>query len=343
MILKYLTPFLVAFFLTIFFVIIFIRLAKKIKWQGRKSLRHIHSSGVPRIGGIAMILAFNGAIFLNKDLFISSELYGFILGTWILLAMGFWDDVKEIYWKIQLFVQIASSVLVFILGVRIYYVTNPLTNGIIHLDSGLGAIVSVFLVIFWILVVINAINWSDGIDGMAGGISFITAMTIFFLSLYPEVNQPPMAIVSIALAGTILAFLIFNFYPAKILAGTSGATFMGFSLAVLAIFAGTKIATALLVLSMPLVDFLWVIGERIKHHKSIFRPDRNHLHYKLMELGWSQKKIVFVYWTITLIISIVALNTRVIGKSITLLVAVIVMIVALSLINKKIKQIDKKH
>jgi len=255
MILKYLIPFLVAFLLTVFFTVGLIWLAKKIKWQGRKSLRHIHASGVPRIGGVAMILAFNGAIFLNRDLFISSELYGFILGTIILLAVGFWDDVKEIYWKIQLFIQVALAVLVFILGIRIYYVTNPLTGGILHLDSGLGVLISITLVIFWILAVMNAINWSDGIDGVAGGISFISVMTIFFLSLHPEVNQPPMAIVSIVLAGTILAFLIFNFYPARVLAGTSGAIFMGFSLAVLAIFAGTKIATALLVLSMPIIDF----------------------------------------------------------------------------------------
>jgi UDP-GlcNAc:undecaprenyl-phosphate GlcNAc-1-phosphate transferase len=336
MILKYLTPFLTAFLLTVFFTAILIWLAKKIKWQGRKSLRHIHSQGVPRIGGIAMILAFNGAIFLNKDLFISPELYGFILGTLILLVAGFWDDVKEIYWKIQLFIQVALAVLVFILGIRIYYVTNPLTGGIIHLDSGLGVIISITLVIFWILTVMNAINWSDGIDGMAGGISFISAMTIFSLSLHPDVNQPAMAIVSIVLAGTILAFLIFNFYPARILAGTSGAIFMGFSLAVLAIFAGTKIATALLVLSMPIIDFLWVIGERIKNHKSIFQPDRNHLHYKLMEIGWSQKKIVFVYWTVTLLVAIVALNTKAIGKGITLFIAVIVMVSALMIINKKI-------
>jgi len=339
--LKYLIPFLTAFLFTVFLVEVFIWMAKKIQWRERKSLRHIHRPNVPRVGGLAMILAFNIAILLNKDLVITPELYGFMLGTVILLIVCFWDDIKEIHWKIQLFFQIILSVLVFIIGIRVYYITNPLTGGIINLDNQIGVIFSMILVIFWILVVINAINWSDGIDGMAGGISFITAVTIFFLSLRPEVNQPPIAITSAILTGTILAFLIFNFYPSKVLAGTSGAIFMGFSLAILAIFSGTKIATALLVLAIPIIDFLWVIGERIKNNKSIFRPDKNHLHYKLMELGWSQRKITFVYCIITAVIAVIALNTRVVGKSITLAITAIVMVSVLALINKKISKLDK--
>lgn len=288
-----------------------------------------------------MILAFNITIFLNRDLFITPEIYGFSFGTLILLVVGFWDDFKEIFWKIQLFIQVAVAVFIFIMGVRIYYVTNPISGGVIHLDSGLGLIFSVILVIFWIVLVINAINWSDGIDGMAGGISLITALTIFVLSFRPEVNQPPIAIICSVLMGTILGFLIFNFYPSRIMAGTAGSSFMGFSLAVLAIFAGTKIATALLVLAIPIIDFSWVIGERIRNKKSIFMPDKNHLHYKLMELGWSQKKIVFVYWAITVLIAAIALNTRAIGKGITLFAVVIVMTVVLLAINKKVFRANK--
>ncbi len=339
--LKYLIPFLNAFFLTIILIEGFIWVAKKIRWQGRNSLRHIHRRNVPRVGGLAMILAFDAVIFLNKDLVLTPEIYGLMLGAIILLAIGFWDDVKEIYWKIQLFFQISLAILVFILGVRIYYITNPLTGGIINLDSGIGVIFSIGLVIFWILTIMNATNWLDGVDGTAGGVSFIGAITIFFLSLQPEVNQPPVAILASILAGTILAFSIFNFYPAKILAGTTGSIFMGFSLAVLAIFAGTKIATTLLVLAVPAIDFLWVIGERIKKHKSIFKPDRNHLHYKLLELGWSQRRIALTYWAITALMAGIALNTRVIGKSVTLTVAVIVMIFVLTLVNKKVSKLDK--
>jgi len=228
------------------------------------------------------------------------------------------------------------------MGIRIYYITNPLTGGIIKLNSGAGVIFSVTLVIFWMILLMNAINWIDGIDGLSGGIAFITVATIFFLSFYSEVNQPPVAIICSILMGTILGFLIFNFYPSRIIAGTTGAIFMGFSLAVLAIFAGTKIATSVLVLAIPIIDFFWVIRERIRNKKSIFIPDKNHLHYKLLDLGWSQRKIVLAYWSVTAIIAFVALNTRVIGKGITLILVAIVMIIVISVINKKISKLNEK-
>jgi len=235
------------------------------------------------------------------------------------------------------------AILVFIMGIRIYYVTNPLTGGILHLDVGLGLIFSVILVIFWIVLVINAINWSDGIDGMASGITFISAVTIFVLTFRPEVNQPPIAIMCAILMGTTLGFLVFNFNPSMIIAGTAGAMFMGFSLAVMSIFSGTKVATALLVLSVPIVDFLWVIGERLRNQKSIFLPDKNHLHYKLMELGWSQRRIVISYWSVTAIIAAVALNTRAIGKGVALFVVAAIMIGVLIFVNKKISRLKGEN
>lgn len=338
---KYVLPFLISFSLTAVSIILAVCFLRKVRWAGRQSKRHIHNKNISRMGGVIMVIVFIFSIFLNQDLFITAELYGFLFGTGMLLVFGLWDDMKEIFWKIQLFFQISMAVLVFIMGVRIYYITNPFTGGILNLDSGITVFFSVALVIFWIVLVINAINWSDGIDGLSGGITFIATATIFLLSFYPEVNQPPVAIICAILMGVILGFLVFNFYPSQILAGTVGSMFMGFSLAVLAIFAGTKIATALLVLSIPIIDFLWVIGERIKNKKSIFKADNNHLHYKLMELGWSQKRIVLIYWLIMATISIVALNTRAIGKGITMLLVTIVMILVLILINKKIIQLKK--
>ncbi|MFA4818004.1 MAG: MraY family glycosyltransferase [Parcubacteria group bacterium] len=335
---KYLVPFLVSFLITVVFIILGIFVGKKMKWQGRTSPRHIHSAGAMRLGGIVMVIAFNLAILLNSDLVITSELYGVMAASLVLLLVGVWDDVKEIYWKIQFFFQVALAIIVFIMGVRIYFITNPLTGGILSLNSEMGVIFSVFLVIFWIVLMINSMNWLDGIDGLSGGITFIGALTIFFLSLKPEVNQPPMAILAMIVAGTALGFLIFNFYPSRILAGTSGSMFMGFILAVLAIFAGTKIATSILVMSIPVIDFIWVIGERIKNKKSIFQPDMFHIHYKLLSLGWSQKKTAFYFYAITILISAVALNTRFIGKTITLLATAAIMAVSLLVINKKIRR-----
>lgn len=333
---KFIIPFLTSFFITVILIIAGIFVGKKIKWHGRAASRHIHRAGVMRLGGVAMVIAFNLAILLNRDLVITPGLYGTMAASLILLLVGVWDDIREIYWKIQFFFQVALAVTVFIMGVRIYFITNPLTGGILDLDSGMGVIFSIILVIFWIILMINSMNWLDGIDGLSGGVTFIGALTIFFLSLKPEVNQPPVAILSMIVAGTALGFLIFNFNPSLILAGTSGSMFMGFILAVLAIFAGTKIATSILVMAVPIIDCVWVIGERIKNKKSIFKPDKAHLHYKLLELGWSQKKVAFYFYGVTILIAVAALNTRFIGKTVTLLAATAIMAVFLLVISKKI-------
>lgn len=340
---RYIVPFVESFLLSVFFIIVAINLAGKINWEGRQSGRHIHAAGknpVFRVGGIALVLAFNLAILLNKELFISPELYGVMAATLLIMLFGAWDDFREIIWKFQLFFQVSIALMVFIIGVRIYYVSNPILGSIINLDVGVGVFFSAVLVIIWTVLLINSMNWLDGIDGLSGGVSLIGTLTIFFLSLKPEVNQPPVAIIALILAGSILGFLIFNFHPSKVLAGTSGSMFMGFALATLAIFSGTKIATAMLVLALPIIDFLWVIGERLRSKKSIFKPDKNHLHFKLLELGWSQRKINTFFYSITALMAVVALNTRAIGKSITFLLALAVMAAVLVVISRKIKKVD---
>ena len=125
---------------------------------------------------------------------------------------------------------------------------------------------------------------------------------------------------------------------AQFLAGTSGSMFMGFILAILAIFAGAKIATTLLVMAVPIIDAFWVIGERIRSKSSIFSADKRHLHYKLMELGWSQKKICIFYYAITTFIAILALNTGAIGKMATFILFGAVMLAMLFFIRNKVSK-----
>lgn len=340
---KYLVPFLVSFSFTIVLMYFLIWLAGMIHWKERYGERHIHKKNIYRIGGLAMMLVFVFSVFTNEDLFLTPEIYGLLIGSFVLVVAGFWDDIREIYWKIQLFFQLIAAFFVFVVGVRIYFITNPLTGGIINLSSGMAVFFSVFLAIFWIILVINSINWLDGIDGLSGGVSLIACAVIFFLSLKDEVYQPPIAILSAILTGTILGFLIFNFNPAKAMAGTSGAMFMGFTLSVLAILAGTKIATAILVLAVPLIDFVWVIIERIKNGAPVFQADRRHLHYRLMEIGWKPRKIFLTYIALTSVIGMIALNTRFIGKSITLLLTFLAMSGAYYAINKRISAETKNE
>jgi UDP-GlcNAc:undecaprenyl-phosphate GlcNAc-1-phosphate transferase len=337
----YLLPFIKSFIISIILIYLLIWISGKIakliktKFGNRISSRHIHAASLSRLGGMAVILSFLITILIDKYLVISQSLWGIIFASVLILIVGIWDDFHELDWKIQLFFQIAVAILVFMMGVKVEFITNPF-GGYIFLNIGSYIIPSLIFVIIWMVLIINSLNWLDGIDGLSAGVTFIGVLTIFFLSLKPEVNQPPVGIITMALAGAIAGFLIFNFRPAMILAGTSGSMFMGFILATLSIFAGVKIATALLVLAIPVTDTIWVIGERIKSGNSIFKSDKRHLHYKLMELGWSQRKISLLFYFVTMLIAIIALNTRAIGKLITVILVIIIMIIVFLAINKKI-------
>jgi len=332
----YLKPFLGALALSLGLIILIIKLTKKRSSIGDKriSKRHVHdkNESVSRLGGVAIIIAFILTILLDENLVITKILWGIIFGGVFILIIGLIDDLKELNWKTQLFFQTCAVSLIFIFGAKINYITNPFGEAF-QLDT-LGKILfGIILGIIWSLILMNAMNWLDGIDGLSGGVAFIGAMTIFLLSLKPEVNQPPVGILAMALAGSLFGFLIMNFYPAKIMAGTSGAFFMGFILAGLSVFAGTKIATTLLVLSIPIIDFFWVIGRRIKLGKSIFEADQEHLHHKLMKLGWSQRKISLFFYTITILIAMIALNIGATGKAAMVVLLLFLAIVFFNIIN----------
>jgi UDP-GlcNAc:undecaprenyl-phosphate/decaprenyl-phosphate GlcNAc-1-phosphate transferase len=338
----YLMPFIFSFFAAIVItsgILFFFQGTKK---NSRIEPRHIHSPSVSRLGGAAIIIAFVTVLALDKQLVISQGLWGIIFACFLLLIIGLWDDFFEIDWKIQLFFQIFAIILIFILGVKVEYITNPL-GGVIFLNTGKFMLPSLLVMIVWFVLIINSMNWLDGIDGLSSGVALIATAAIFILALRPEVNQPPVGIITIALFGSILGFFIFNFHPAKIIAGTAGATFMGFILASISIFAGAKIATALLVLVIPIIDSVWVIWERLHSGYSIFLSDRRHLHYKLIEAGWSQEKIVAAYYLITAATAIIALNTRTLGKIITFLLVTILVVAFIIYINRKIKNMNQSE
>lgn len=333
--LKYLFPFFLSFSLTILFIIVGIFLGSKISWKGRTSWRHAHGAHVFRLGGAAMALAFVLSVFLDQHLVINSSLYGVLAALVLMVGVGIWDDLREISWKLQLAFQMGAAMLVFAFGVRIRYIANPFGNGLIMMDEGVWVVFSALAAVIWIVLIVNSMNWLDGIDGLSGGVTFIGAIAIFLLSLKSEVNQPPMAILSAILAGTSLSFLLFNFHPSKILAGTAGSNFMGFMLAALALFAGAKIATSVLVMSLPVLDLFRVIIIRMRQGKSIFKPDKNHLHHTLLELGWSPRKTAIYFYGFTSLMAIIALHTRALGKSITFAALAIAMAAFFTIMRKK--------
>jgi len=279
--------------------------------------RHGCKKALSRLGGVSMLTSFSFAVFFDTHLVLTREFYGLLCGSILIFLFGLWDDLSELNWKIQVFFQVVLTMTIFFFGIHIVSITNPL-GGMIIIPYENAILLSFFILFLWVFLVINAMNWLDGLDGLCGGVSFITFVTIFLLSLKPEVYQPPIALLAIIGAGITLGFLFFNMYPARILAGTVGSLFLGFLIAVLAVIAGTKIATALLVLSLPIMDALFVLWQRIREGSSPFHPDKRHLHFKLLRLGWSERQIASFFFFFTMLISFLSLVTHGQGKFIAL-------------------------
>ncbi len=332
--LLYLKPFLIALVLSLVLTGAFIKFGDKYKLYDKLKENKIHKKNIARFGGIAIIISFLAAVFFSGDLQFDNLKWGIVISSLLILFFGILDDLKNLSWKKQLLGQVTVVLIMIYAGLSIDYIANPFGGNEFRLDqvrylvfgieySVLGSI----FILFWIVGFMNIMNWLDGLDGLAGGVGLIGAITLFFLSISGLVNQPPLGIISIVLVGAILGFLFFNFYPAKIFMGTSGSMFLGFMLAVIAIFSGGKIATALLIMGFPILDAVWVIARRIKNKKSPFQGDKLHLHYQLLELGWSQKKVVLFIYSICLMFGISALAFQTAGKVLALTVLFILMVV----------------
>ncbi len=297
-------------------------------------------TNIPRIGGAVMILAFVGALVLDANLVLDRQWLVLLLAVCVIGLAGLIDDLWILTWRSQLFVQVAVAVVLFALGVQIEVLTNPL-GGVIDLTSADGfAWLSLLVSVGWILVVVNALNWIDGVDGLGGGITLVAGGAIFAVALLPEVNQPPVAIVAVAFMGSVLGFLLYNWQPARIVAGTSGSLFWGLMIAVLAMFAGAKVATALLVMVIPLVDAVWVIASRVFAGTPIFAPDRRHLHHKLLARGWSHAQIALTFTLTTAIVAIASVYMTAWGKLI-IIIAVALAVTGLLFVLAKNAQSDK--
>jgi UDP-GlcNAc:undecaprenyl-phosphate GlcNAc-1-phosphate transferase len=331
----FIKPFFLSLVISFAMLLVIIKGARFFKISdSRLSDRHIHKKGVLRLGGVAMIAAFVAVLFFDHRLVITNQLLGVLLACAVILFIGVYDDFKQLTWKSQLFLQIIVIAIVFLFGTHLAYISNPF-GGVISFSGSVGYCIGIILAALWMIFIMNALNWVDGVDGLSGGITAIGAVTIFLLSLRPEVNQPPIAIVAITLLGVALSFLIFNFYPARIIAGTSGSMFMGFILGVIAIFAGAKIATTALVMVVPLMDAIWVMYERLRSGESLFLPDKRHLHFRLIQLGWNQWQICFLYYSITTLVAFLALNSGGVVKVFSFFVLTVVLFSSLMIISKK--------
>ncbi len=280
----------------------------------RPEERRVNTSPIPRGGGIAVASAFiavSVAFLLVNDststVFIPllpNQLTALLFGGAAAAALGAIDDLVDLRARWQLIGQLALGVFAVALGIRIGFVANPFRAGtVIPLDGWVAA----GFTIFWIVGMINSINFIDGLDGLSSGIAFIAAVTMGIISLTSDPLQPFIGILCFILAGALLGFLRWNLHPASIFAGTSGVQFVGYALALLAILGTAKVAVALLVLGVPIIDTFWIIVRRISQGRSPFSPDRGHIHHRLLDLGLSHRQTVFVIYGICLVLAVLAL------------------------------------
>jgi UDP-GlcNAc:undecaprenyl-phosphate GlcNAc-1-phosphate transferase len=266
-----------------------------------------------RFGGIAIALVFLLALLWDTRLEFTRE-FLFLSGAVVaMLIVGIYDDIRAISWKKQLFLQ-TSIIAIAVLGAGVYMTDIPTLSGERWiLDEGwlwLGAIAA----ILWFLLIINSLNWIDGIDGLASGMVVIAGIALAILSLRPEVFQPPLAITGFALGGAFLALWLFNLSPAKLFMGTAGVYAAGCIIAYLSLVSGAKTATIALIFAIPILDALRVILQRYFSGKSPALPDTNHIHHELSRWGFSDRLISFVLLGITTLFAAISILFGPIGK-----------------------------
>ena len=305
----------------------------------KEAKRKIHKKVMARGGGVAIFIAFIIVCFSLLPNF-PKEFIGLLIAGTMVLVVGLIDDIRRLSPWVKLVVQVAAALIAAIgFGITISNITNPFGNtivleqttnqlSILGLDLSFNWI-AVLLAVIWMVGMTNTINFLDGIDGLSGGVSAIAAGIIFLLAISDKVSQPNTALVSIILMGAALGFLVYNFYPAKIFNGDSGAYFLGMTLGILAIFSGAKLATAALVLGLPILDAVWAVFRRLIHKKSPFTADRGHLHYLFLDSGFSQRQAVLSIYLLCIIFGLVGIMGTTPQKTIGIVVLIVVMIILL--------------
>lgn len=303
-----------------------------------KDNRRMHKKPIPRIGGLAIIFGFTVATLCFAQP--SRQLYGTLAGAAIIAVMGVIDDCKNLPAKLKFVIQIiAALVVVFAGDIKIDVFTNPnflSDNPYWVLPEWL----SVTLTVIWIVFITNAVNFIDGLDGLAAGVSAIMSISLVFISI--RVGEYSIAILGIALMGSCFGFLPFNFNPAKIFMGDTGSTFLGFMLATLSIqgvfksYAVISFAVPLLILGLPLFDALFAMIRRILRGQSPMTADRGHLHHRLVDMGFSQKQTVFILYAISGVLGITAVLLAESGvlRALLLVICVLILLLIGSMLGK---------
>jgi UDP-GlcNAc:undecaprenyl-phosphate/decaprenyl-phosphate GlcNAc-1-phosphate transferase len=277
--------------------------------------RRVHVRPIPRGGGLAVAASFvivGGLCFVlvggpgsSFDLAdISGPEAAALFGGGIAAAvLGFLDDRFQLRARWQLLMQAGLAVGAVMAGVVVDFVYNPAGGGVIPFSTPFA----VGFTVFWIAGMINSINWIDGLDGLSTGVALIAAVTLGLISLGTAIDQPAVALLCACLAGALAGFLPWNFYPARVFIGSAGTYFIGYTLAVLSILGTAKVAVAILVLGVPIIDTFWIIVRRTLAGQAPFTADRGHLHHRLLDLGISHRGAVLTIYALSVTLAMLSL------------------------------------
>lgn len=306
-----------------------------------KDNRRMHKVPIPRMGGLAIFIAFLCAMLIFADF--DEQLLSILLGATIIVVLGIFDDIMALGAKLKFVVQIvAAAIPVCAGGLKIAMFTNlnPFSENP-YFNLGIFAIP---VTIIWIVGITNAVNLIDGLDGLAVGVSSIAALTMLAVGLLT--NDMAVAVAMAALTGACIGFMPYNINPAKIFMGDTGSTFLGYMLATMSIqgmfkfYAVISFAVPFLILGLPIFDTAFAITRRVLSGRSPMSPDRGHVHHRLMDMGFNQKQSVAILYAIsgTLGLAAVVLTSRGEVKAMVLVLAVII---AIAVGAKIVLSVDK--
>ncbi len=295
-------------------------LAVKIGAIDAPDARKVHQVSIPRLGGLAIYIGYMVSLLYSvKDI---SSVKGLLIGSVILVAVGIWDDVKQIGPKTKLLGQIVAALMLPIFDNAIHFIS--IGDHMLYLEY-----LSIPLTVFWIVGFTNIVNLIDGLDGLAAGISLIACIAICIVTL--QMGQVDLACITLALAGAACGFLRYNFNPAKIFMGDTGSMLLGYTMAAISVMGSVKTAATVglvvpvIVLGLPILDTLFAIVRRRINGRPVFQPDKGHLHHRLLAMGLTQKQAVLLMYAITAVLGCVSIVAAKANFTIGLLLVVLIL------------------
>ena len=278
---------------------IVIKVSHKLGIVDQPNFRKVHTKPISVLGGTVILLSFLVGIWLGHP--IETEVKPLVIGSVLIYLVGLIDDIYDLKPIIKLMGQIVAALVVVYYGVTIDFISLPI-GPTIHFG-----ILGIPITVVWIVAITNAINLIDGLDGLASGVSMIALMTIGFIAIL-QANIFIIMICSV-LIGALLGFLFFNFHPAKIFLGDSGALLVGFIVGFLSLLGFKNITFVslffpIVILAVPFIDTLFAMIRRVKKGQHIMQADKSHLHHKFLELGYSHRQTVLLIYSIAILFSL---------------------------------------